>query len=303
MMTKAQTVPADHVFLDLEDAVAPSAKVNARSAVIEALHEGDWGEKTIAVRINDCSSPWALRDLEGIVVGAGGHIDAIVVPKVQSPSQVNFVDHVLTQLESESQLVVGSIGLELQIEDALGLIEIRDILSASRRTEAVIFGPGDMSAALGSPGLTIGGYDSSYPGDQWHYVLSMILVHARAAGVQAIDGPFARVRDLDGFRDSALRSRALGYDGKWVLHPGQIEAANEIYGVSLEHFEQACDILDAYDRATDDMGHGAVLHDNEMIDEATRKMAESNYQRGLAQGFTVRSLLGDASPQEHGSRR
>jgi citrate lyase subunit beta/citryl-CoA lyase len=303
MLERAQALPADQVFLDLEDAVAPDAKESARDNVVQAIREGDWGERTVAVRINDCSTRWALRDIERIVLGAGGRIDAIVLPKVQSPSQVHFVDQVLTQLEMEARLVVGGIGLELQIEDALGLLAIKDILAASGRTETVILGPGDMSAALGMPGLTIGGSDPDYPGDRWQWVLATILVNARAAGVQAIDGPYARIRDLDGFRDSAKRSRALGYDGKWVIHPDQIDAANAIYGINQEDFERAADILDAYEQATDTVGDGATLFGDEMIDEATRKMAAVNHRLGLIQGLTVRYVPSDVPVHRRASHR
>lgn len=303
MLAKAQTLPADQVFLDLEDAVAPDAKESARDDVVQALCEGDWGHRTVSVRVNDCSTRWTLRDVDRVVVGAGAHVDTIVLPKVQSAAQVHFIAQLLTQLESEQRLPVGGIGLELQIEDAHGLIDIRSILAASARTEAVVLGPGDMSAALGMPGLTVGGSDPHYPGDQWHWALATILVHARAAGVQAIDGPYARVRDLEGFRASALRSRALGYDGKWVVHPDQIDAANTLFGISREEFERAADILDAYAHATDEGGRGAALFGDEMIDEATRKMAEVNHRRGLAQGLTVRPVPPEVPFHAHAAHR
>ncbi|MEY3020447.1 MAG: hypothetical protein RLZZ272_1431 [Actinomycetota bacterium] len=288
MLAKAATLDSDQVFLDLEDSVAPSAKAEARGNVVAALREQDWGSRTRVVRVNDCTTPWTLRDLDVVVSGAGDRIDAIMVPKVQYAGQVEFVDHVLTQLELEHGWPVGRIGLEVQIENAQGLVNARSILEASERIETFIFGPGDMAAALGMPSLTVGDIQPDYPGDHWHWVLMTILVQARQVGVQAIDGPYARVRDVEGFREVARRSRTLGFDGKWVLHPDQIAAANEVFGVSQVAFERAIDILDAYEVATRDEARGAVMFGDEMIDEATRKMAEANRARGEAQGLAAR---------------
>jgi citrate lyase subunit beta/citryl-CoA lyase len=303
MIAKAQTLPVDHFFLDLEDAVAPSAKADARATVVDALREGDWGQRVRTVRVNDCTSEWVLRDIEQIVVGAGAMLDAIVLPKVQYAGQVEFVDHLLAQLELEQGLEVGRIGLELQIENAQGLVNIASIVAASERTETLIMGPGDMSAALGMPTLTVGGMQPDYPGDHWHWVMMTLLVHARNAGIQVIDGPYGKLRDLDGFRETAVRSRALGFDGKWVLHPDQVDAANEIFGVGQEAFERASDILDAYAHATGDDARGAVMYGDEMIDEASRKMAESNVARGRAQGLVARPVAADAPFHERAAHR
>jgi citrate lyase subunit beta/citryl-CoA lyase len=305
MMAKGPTLAADQIFLDLEDSVAPKAKPAARDDVVSALRDQDWGEKTRVVRVNDCTTPWTLRDLEAVVVGAGSHLDAIMLPKVQDAGQVSFVDHVITQLEIEQGLPTGGIGLELQIENAQGLINARDILAVSRRTEALIFGPGDMAAALGMPSLTVGDIQPDYPGDHWHGVLFTILIHARNAGVQAIDGPYARIKDGDGFREVARRSRVLGFDGKWVLHPDQIEAANELFGVTLETFERAVDILDAYRSATTAAAdaRGAVMFGDEMIDEASRKMAAVTVARGRAQGLEARPLPNDVPFHERAAAR
>lgn len=297
MMAKGATLPADQIFLDLEDSVAPKAKPGARDDVVSALRDQDWSGKTRVVRINDCTTPWTLRDLETVIVGAGGHLDAIMLPKVQFAGQVHFVHHAITQLEMEQGLPVGAIGLELQIENAQGLVNAREILAASSRTETFIFGPGDMAAALGMPSLTVGSMQPDYPGDHWHGVLFTILMHARNAGVQAIDGPYARIKDIDGFREVALRSRTLGFDGKWVLHPDQVDTGNEVFSVPLEAFEHAVDIMDAYESATtaEQDARGAVMFGDEMIDEASRKMAESMLARGRAQGLKPRPVS-DATP-------
>lgn len=292
MLLKGLGLEADEVVLDLEDAVAASEKATARRHVVAALRDSDWGRTTRAVRINDATTPWTLRDLDVVVSGALEHLDVIVLPKVQAAGQVAFVDQVLAQLEAEHGLEPDSIGLEIQIEDARGLVNAREIVAASDRTEAIIFGPGDMAAALGMPSLTIGGSHPDYPGDQWHAVLMTLVVQARNAGVQVIDGPYARVRDLEGFFTSARRSRALGFDGKWVLHPDQISAGNEVFSVPQEVFERAVDILEAYEDATSSSGgaRGAVMFGDEMIDEASRKMAEGNRSRGSAQGLKARPV-------------
>lgn len=295
MMEKGPSLPVDQFFLDLEDSVAPNAKVAARDDVVSALRDQDWGKKTRVVRVNGCASNWTLRDLDVVVSGAGHCIDAIMLPKVQAPGQVEFVDRVLQDLEVESGIDVGQIGLELQIEDASGLLNLRNILSASSRIETLILGPGDMAAALGMPSLTQGEKQEGYPGDQWHSILMTLLIHAREAGVQAIDGPYARVHDIEGFREMAIKSRSLGFDGKWVLHPNQIAAGNEVFSVTQEAFERAWDMVSTYDDAigADGGGRGAVMFADEMIDEANRKMAEATIARGLAQGLEVRPTPAD----------
>lgn len=303
MIAKSQTLDADLVFMDLEDAVAANAKENARSIVVDALRSGDWGSRTLVVRVNDCTTQWTLRDIERVITGAGDRIDAIMVPKVQFASQVHFVDHLITQLEIERGLEIGRIGLELQIENAQGLVNVESIVSASDRTEALILGPGDMSAALGMPTLTVGDLQPDYPGDHWHWVMMTLLVHARNAGIQVIDGPYGRIRDIDGFHETATRSRALGFDGKWVLHPDQIASANEIFSVAQHTFERASDILDAYAFATDEAARGAVMFGDEMIDEASRKMAEANFARGRAQGLVVRAVGADVPFHERAAHR
>lgn len=288
MIEKAQSLSSDQIFLDLEDSVAPSAKAQARDNVVSALREGNWGGKTTVVRVNDCTTQWTYRDVTTVVGGAGDHLDCIMLPKVQESGQVAFVDHLITQIEREKGWEVGRIGLELQVEDAAGLVNAQSILESSPRVETFIFGPGDMAAALRMPSLTVGELRDDYPGDHWHWVLFTILVHARNAGVQAIDGPFAHIKDLEGFRRSARRSRTLGFDGKWVLHPSQIDAANEIYGEDQETFERAADIMDAVAAAAQDEGRGAVLFGNEMIDEASRKLALETVKRGERFGLSVR---------------
>jgi citrate lyase subunit beta / citryl-CoA lyase len=287
MLDKAQGLPADHVFLDLEDAVAPQAKPAARRNVVAALTDGEWGGKVRAVRVNDLSTEWTYRDVLEVVEGAGSDLDCLVLPKVRDPLHVRWLDLTLTQLERALGLPVGGIGVEAQIEDAAGLANV-DQIAAAPRVEALVFGPADFMASLNMPSMRVGALPPDYPGDPFHYPLMRLLVAARARDVQAIDGPYLQIRDLDGFRAAARRSAALGFDGKWVLHPDQIAAANEVYAPSQDDYDRAELILDAYTHYTSDEGgaRGAVMLGDEMIDEASRKMALVVAAKGRAAGLT-----------------
>jgi citrate lyase subunit beta/citryl-CoA lyase len=288
-IAKAQGLPADELFLDLEDAVAPSAKAQARANAVAAL-AGDWGGKLVAVRVNDATTQWAHRDVIDLLSAASGGAaaapDVIVLPKVTSPEHVAWLDLLLGQAEQEAGLPVGQTGIEAQIEDASGLAAVNAIAAASPRLEALVFGPADFMASVGIRSLDVGGQPAGYAGgDVYHYPLMRILIAARARGLQAIDGPYLKVRDTDGFRRSAVSAAALGYDGKWVLHPSQIDAANEVFAPSQADFAQASRIIEAYDRATSVEARGAVMLGDEMIDEASRKMAQAVVARGRAAGL------------------
>ena len=281
MMEKAAGSAADEVFLDLEDACAPLEKPAARAKVVEALRTHDWSGKTRVVRINQVTSQFAFDDIRDVVSEAGDVLDCIMVPKVRNAGDVAFVDRALLQLEQTHGLARGSIGIEAQIEDAEGLMRAEEIAFASDRLETLTYGPADFSASLQLPSLTVANnYD--YPGDIFHYVLFKLAVAARAAGIQVIDGPYLLIRDIDGFRAAASRAAALGYDGKWVLHPAQIEPANEVFTPSQDDFDKAVRILDAYKHATEVERRGAVMMGDEMIDDASRKMAQQFYARGVA---------------------
>jgi citrate lyase subunit beta / citryl-CoA lyase len=284
MLSKAPSLPADMVFLDLEDSVAPRAKDDARRNIVQALRS-DWGAKTVAVRINSIDTQWAADDLETVVGAVGLRIDAIMMPKVEHAHEVMFVDHMLRMIETAANLD-RQIAIEAQIETATGLVNVDEIARASSRLETLVFGPADMSASLGIPTVTAGLPVPGYPGDHWHYVLMKILVAARAAGLQAIDGPYLAIRDLDGLRDMATRARALGYDGKWAVHPGQLGVLNEVFSPTQEEYDKAEAILSAYARATETEARGAVMFGDEMIDEASRKMAQRIAERGRAAGMT-----------------
>ncbi len=300
MLAKGPGLPADEVFMDLEDSVAPAAKEEARGNIIQALKEGDWTGKTVVVRVNGISTKWCYRDVIEVVENAGQYLDCIMVPKVEYATDVTFVADLLRMIEDTTGLE-NRIGVEIQIETATGITNIDDIASASDRAETLIFGPADMSASLGLPTVTAGLPMPGYPGDHWHFILSRILVAARNAGLQAIDGPYLVIKDLEGFREMALRARALGYDGKWALHPAQIDVLNEVFTPSQEEFDKAEAILEAYRHATDVQLTGAVMFGTEMIDEASRKMAEQLAMRGRAAGMQRRKRLEDfTAPRAEG---
>ncbi|UED88694.1 HpcH/HpaI aldolase/citrate lyase family protein [Streptomyces profundus] len=292
-LEKAQGLPADLVFLDLEDAVAPSAKEEARRLVVAALNEGDWSGRTRAVRVNDWTTHWTYRDVIAVVEGAGARLDCLVLPKVQSAEQIVALDLLLTQIERAVGLEAGRIGIEAQVENARGLLEVEAIAAASPRLETLVFGPADFMASIAMRTLVVGEQPPGYPADAYHHILMRILLAARAHGLQAIDGPYLQIRNPDGFREVAGRSAALGFDGKWVLHPDQIEAANEIFAPSQADYDHAELILDAYAHALSAAGgaRGAVMLGEEMIDEASRKMALVVAGQGRAAGLTRTSAF------------
>jgi citrate lyase subunit beta/citryl-CoA lyase len=292
MLAKAATLAADHVFMDLEDSVAPMAKEEARGNVVDALKNNDWADKTVVVRINSIDTRWAADDVKSVVEASGSFLNCIMIPKVQYSHEVMFVDHMLRVIDNKSDSEA-RIGIEAQVETATGLKNIHDIAHASSRLEALIFGPADMSASLGMPTMTAGATATGYPGDHWHWVLMTILVAARDAGLQAIDGPYLLIEDLDGLRASAMRARALGYDGKWAVHPRQIDVLNEVFSPTQDEFDKAVALLEAYRDATEVHARGAVMFGREMIDEASRKIALRITERGHAAGMTPHKKRAD----------
>jgi len=286
-LEKAQGLAADEVFLDLEDAVAPLAKQDARHLIVDALNTGDWGSKIRAVRVNDWTTQWTYRDVITVVEGAGANLDCLMLPKVADAEQVRALDLLITQVEKTAGLPVGRIGIETQIENAAGLVNVDAIAAASPRMEAIVFGPADFMASINMKSLVVGEQPPGYPADAYHYILMRILIAARARDLQAIDGPYLQVRNTDAFREVARRSAALGFDGKWVLHPDQIAAANEIFSPAQEDYDHAELILDAYDWSTSQAGgaRGAAMLGEEMIDEASRKMALVIAAKGRAAGL------------------
>src|ERR1700742_1397172 len=287
-LEKARGLGADQVFLDLEDACAPLAKPQARKNIVAALNEGGWGDKIRTVRVNDWTTHWTYRDVVEVVEGAGANLDAIMLPKVQTPQQVVALDLLLTQIEKTMGYEVGKIGIEAQIENALGLINVDAIATASPRVETIIFGPADFMASINMKSLVVGEQPPGYDvGDAYHHILMSILMAARAHDKQAIDGPYLQIKDVEGFRRVAGRAAALGFDGKWVLNPGQVDACNEVFSPKQEDYDHAENILDAYEWSTSEGGgkKGSAMLGHEMIDEPSRKMPLVVAGKGRAAGM------------------
>jgi citrate lyase subunit beta / citryl-CoA lyase len=285
-VAKARELGTDEVLLDLEDAVAAAEKERSRGLVAEALRAGGWGTKVRAIRINDVRTGWAYRDVIDVVEQAGQWLDSIVLPKVTGPLDVGWLDLLLSQVELATGLPSGRIAIEAQIEDAAGLANVDAIAAASPRLEALIFGPADFMASMGMRSLTVGAPPAGYAGgDAFHYAHMRILTAARAGGLQAIDGPFAAIADVDGLTASAASAAALGFDGKWVLHPGQIEAVNTQFAPTQAEYDRAELIIEAYEYHTGVERRGAATLDGEMIDEASRKLALVTAARGRAAGL------------------
>jgi citrate lyase subunit beta / citryl-CoA lyase len=289
MLGKAPNLGADMVFLDLEDAVAPLEKEAARDKVVKAINDLDWGDVVLCVRVNAWDTKWTYRDVIHVVENSSERLDEIMLPKVQSAADVQALDMLLTQIE-ETTGRKSQVGIEPQIETARGLINVEEICAASPRLETIVFGPADFAASTEMPVLTGGVQIPEYPGDHFHYVFSKILMAGRANGLQVIDGPYLKIRELDALRDYAMRPRILGYDGKWALHPDQVKVINEVFTPTQEQFDHAIDLLETYEKATTegDPGErkGAVMFGDEMIDEASRKMATKFLRRGERAGMT-----------------
>jgi citrate lyase subunit beta / citryl-CoA lyase len=283
-LAKAPGLGADMYFLDLEDSVAPNEKEGARQTVVDAINDNDWGDAVLCVRVNAWDTRWTYRDVIHVVENASERLDEIMLPKVQSAADVVALDLLLTQIELNTGRRT-KVGIEAQIETTRGLINVEEICAASPRMETIVFGPADFAASMEMPVLTGGVQVAEYPGDHFHYVFSKILMAGRANGLQVIDGPYLKIRELDALREYAMRTHILGYDGKWSLHPDQITVINEVYTPTPEQFDKAHEILEAYRVATDEQGKGAVMFGDEMIDEASRKMATKFVMRGERAGM------------------
>jgi citrate lyase subunit beta/citryl-CoA lyase len=269
--------------------VAPLEKESARAKAVDAVKNQDWGEKILCVRVNAWDTKWTYGDVIEVVGNAGERLEEVMLPKVQSAAEVVALDLLLTQVEINAGLPPRHIGIEAQIETARGIINVEEICAASPRLETIILGPVDMSASMEMPSLAGGLQIPDYPGDYFHYVFVKILMAGRANGLQVIDGPYVKVRDPEGFREFCQRTEVLGYDGKWALHPDQVTILNEVFAPSQEQFDKAWDVLDAYAKATTEGDRkGAVMLGDEMIDEASRKVAVKLVKKGERSGM-VRS--------------
>lgn len=273
LFEKAANSAVDYVFLDLEDAVAPADKERARSNVMQALNDIDWRAKgkTISIRINGIDTHYMYRDVVEIVERAGHRLDTILIPKVGVAADVYLVDALVSQIE-QARGITHRIGLEALIETALGMANVEDVARSSRRLEALHFGVADYAASCRARTVNIGGLNPDYPGDQWHAALARMLVACRAYGLRPIDGPFGDFNDEDGYLQAARRAAALGYEGKWAIHPSQIELANRVFTPPEAEVTRARRILEALDEAARD-GRGAAQLDGRLIDAASARMA------------------------------
>jgi len=275
MFEKAINSNADVIFLDLEDAVSPQDKIPSRQNIIKAIKEMNWKEKgkTISIRINSLDTHYMYRDVIEIVEEVGEKIDTILIPKAGSSSDVYMVDCLLTQIEDNKKFK-NKIGIECLIETALGMSNIKEIAKSSKRLEALHFGVADYAASLKARTVIIGGLNPDYPGDQWHHGLSQLVMTCRAYGLRAIDGPFGDFNDKDAYIASAKRAAAIGFDGKWAIHPSQIELANEFFSPPEKEVNKAIRILEELEKAAKE-GKGAAQLDGRMIDAASARMAEN----------------------------
>ncbi len=275
MIEKAANCNADYIFLDIEDAVAPPDKEQARKNIIEALNDIDWAAKgkTVSVRINGLDTHYMYRDVIDVVEQAGSRLHTILVPKVGVPSDLYLVEALVNQVEM-AKGYLNKIGLEALIETALGMANVEAIAQASPRLEAMHFGVADYAASCRARTVNIGGLNPHYPGDQWHMALCRMTVACRAYGLRAIDGPFGDFNDPDGYRDAARRGAAIGIEGKWAIHPSQIDLANEIFSPPESEVVRAQRILDLLADA-EASGKGAVALDGKMIDAASARMAQN----------------------------
>jgi len=275
MFEKALNSNADYVFLDLEDAVSPNDKQSARENIIRALNEINWRErgKTISVRINSLDTPYMYRDVVDIMEQVGDKVDTILVPKVGTDGDVYMVDCLLTQIENQKKFK-NKVGIECLIETALGMSNIKEIAKSSNRLEALHFGVADYAASLRARTIVIGGLNPDYPGDQWHHGLSQLVMTCRAYGLRAIDGPFGDFNDPDAYIASAKRAAAIGIEGKWAIHPSQIDLANKVFSPPVAEVNRAKKILEELDKAAKE-GKGAAQLDGRMIDAASARMAEN----------------------------
>jgi len=290
MCERAPSAGADLVFLDLEDACAPAVKESARATAVAALTGLDWGRTVRAVRINGIDTPWCHGDIVEVVTGARDALDVVIVPKVRRARDVWWVDVLLTQLEAKLGLE-RPIGLEVLIEDAEGLANALEIARSSERLEALIFGAGDLSASLHA--RVDGNFDpiGDYPGDFWHFARAQVLTAARAGLVDAVDAPYPAYQDPEGYRRAALAASALGFDGKWAIHPGQVPIANEVFSPTPEEVAEASEAVRVY-REAEAGGIGAIGRDGRLVDAAHMRLAANTLHKASLAG----GLVGEDEP-------
>jgi citrate lyase subunit beta/citryl-CoA lyase len=283
-LAKAPSIDADAFLLDLEDAVVPEEKPAARERICAAVGLSDFGGRPVSVRVNGWTTQWARDDVREVVAGCRGALDAVMLPKAAGPDEVTELAALLDAVEREAGIPVGTTGIDLLVESAVGLSRVEQSVVASPRVESLSVGLGDLAASLQMPVLVAGDAAAGYPGDIYHYILVRLLVAGRAADIAVLDGAYQRVDDLEGLRAIALRSRALGFDGKWAIHPSQVSLLNDLYAPTREEVVRAEAIVYALDQALVTDQRGAVRDADEMLDEASRKMAESVLARARRSG-------------------
>lgn len=288
MHTKAANSAADVIMLDLEDSVPQEAKEAARNQVLDSLQNIDWQKKIVTLRINSLDTPFAYRDLLEIVEGAGEKIQAIVVPKVNHPGDIHFVERMLDGIEQARELST-TIGIEASIETAAGLAEVMAIAGAGRRVQSLVFGIADYSASVGARLVSISGHGENeaaiYPGHRWHFALSRMVMAAKANDLLAIDAPYGNFKDSEGLERSAVMASALGCDGKWAIHPNQLEDINQVFSPSQEDIDRAVTVLRAAQEARQQF-RGAIAMEGRMIDQATVRLAQRLYDQACHLGLT-----------------
>lgn len=273
MMAKSAGLDCDHVFLDLEDAVAPNAKSDARGMIVEALNKHDWKPKTLSVRINDVETEYCHDDIIEVVTGAGEKLDTIILTKAKSAHDVMFVHMLLDQLEAKLGLKK-RIGIECLIEEVEGMMKVEEIAACSDRLECLIFGMGDYSASQVMSIENIGGDSDNYPPDLWHYPRFKLIIACRANGLDPVDGPFSDFRNPEFFRTECERGNVLGMAGKWAIHPSQVEIAQDVFSPSAEAVSSARKQQKAYEEALE-QGLGAIQVDGVMVDAATVRVLQN----------------------------
>jgi citrate lyase subunit beta/citryl-CoA lyase len=282
MIDKAADSTADFVFLDLEDAVAPPEKPQARRNAIAALNDIDWAGKgkTVSVRINGLDTHYMYRDVVDVMEQAGNRVDTLLVPKVGVPADLYMVEAMVNQIE-QANGQTQRVGLEALIETALGMANVEAIAQHGGRLEALHFGVADYAASMRARTVNIGGLNPDYPGDQWHASITRMVIACRAYGLRAVDGPFGDFSDPDGYKDAARRAAALGCEGKWAIHPSQIDMANAVFSPPEAEMTKAERIIAELKQAESE-GRGAASLDGKMIDAASEKMARNIIEMGKA---------------------
>jgi malyl-CoA/(S)-citramalyl-CoA lyase len=287
MHDKALNSGSDAIMLDLEDSVPVENKIDARGRIIRSLLSRDWGRKTVLYRMNGLDTPFGYRDLLEVVEAAGPVIDAIVVPKINHPGDIHFVSRMLDGIELNKGWT-RRIGIEASIETAIGLEAVSEIARASDRIETLVFGVADYSASIGARLVSLSGHGEKeaeiYPGHRWHFAMSRMVMAAKANNLQAIDAPYGNFKDMEGLKQGAAMACALGFDGKWAIHPDQVDIINQTFSPSPEDIDRARKVLDAHHQATI-KGLGAVAVEGRMVDQATVRLAGLLWEKATYLGL------------------